>query len=135
MHFATLRKAIQYNVNMTLSYFYAFKMYKSKFNLNLDLETLKSGFWCGKFILFLYISFKLNYHLTWKIKINITYSINGNSSKKTWKQYKVITKNYYSALTLCLFSGNNFFYWTTSFICSGVNLIRSKLMCNFVIVN
>ena len=67
---------------MALSYVYAFKIYKSKFNLNFDLETLLISFWYGEFILFLYISFKLDYHLTWKIKIKITYCINGGSSKK-----------------------------------------------------
>ena len=97
-------------VNMALIYLYAFNISKSKFNLNFDLETLLISFWYGEFILFLYISFKLDYHLTWKIKINITYCINGGSSKKTWIQYKVITKNYYSTLTLYLFSGKNFFY-------------------------
>ena len=121
-------------VNMALSYLFAFKIYKLKFNLNFDLETLLTGFWCGEFIRFLYISFKLNYHSTWKIKINITYCVNGGSSKKAWIQYKVIIKNYYWTVTLRLISGKNFFYRTLSFINSGVNLIRSKLMCNFVIV-
>ena len=52
MHFATLRKAIQYNVNMTLSYFYAFKMYKQRYYIGFPgyLTVLLASDFCYIFL-------------------------------------------------------------------------------------